>query len=184
MGKRLESTPRSRVRADANIPKRNLTGWRSGRLTVIRFSHMDANGHGSIWECKCDCGNTHFSRGTHLAQSKTLSCGCLRREMFDRWREDKHGDKNPQWKGGKINVDGYIKIITPFKDRFGKPRYKFEHRAVMEQFIERPLESHEAVHHKNGIKTDNRIENLELMTSLIHRGEVTCPHCQNKFNIR
>jgi hypothetical protein len=74
------------------------------------------------------------------------------------------------WKGGKVvNKAGYVEIRCD-----GHPRahtsgnYVYEHRLVMEAHLGRYLERWEHVHHKNGIKTDNRIENLELLTSSNH----------------
>jgi hypothetical protein len=58
---------------------------------------------------------------------------------------------------GTINSEGYVSL-----QRDGK-RVK-EHRYVMEQHLGRKLLANENIHHKNGNRADNRIENLELWT--------------------
>ena len=67
-----------------------------------------------------------------------------------------------RWKGGrKLHQNGYWRVYVGRKN--GEADYKFEHRLAVERFLGRQLLSTERVHHINGIKTDNRIENLMLL---------------------
>lgn len=81
----------------------------------------------------------------------------------------KRFENNNFWKGGRIFRHGYIKIKLghgePGTDAMG---YIPEHHLVMMKKIGRLIKKNECVHHINGIKTDNRIENLQLMTKVEH----------------
>lgn len=76
------------------------------------------------------------------------------------------GKNNPRWKGGKyITGDGYLDILTPNHPYCNSRGYVEEHRLVMEKHLGRVLLPTERIHHINGIKTDNRIENLMLFSN-------------------
>lgn len=71
-------------------------------------------------------------------------------------------DRNPNWNGGKRMANGYIMVLNrthPFCNNSG---YIYEHRLVMEKHLGRTLLPTEVVHHIDGNKTNNKIENLML----------------------
>lgn len=76
------------------------------------------------------------------------------------------GDKNGHWKGGTTrHKSGYIMVRAPDHPRSKSGPYVFEHILVMEDMLGRHLFDGETVHHINGVKDDNRPENLELWVS-------------------
>lgn len=80
------------------------------------------------------------------------------------------GELNPSFKNNPtISKDGYVMI-------WRNGMRMLEHRAVIEEHLNRPLLSSELVHHINGIKTDNRVENLMLVNGSNHRKEHVLPH--------
>ena len=70
--------------------------------------------------------------------------------------EPKRSDKR------NINANGYVVVYAPENPTSTMDGMALEHRLVMAAHLGRPLQRHENVHHKNGVRHDNRIENLEI----------------------
>ena len=72
----------------------------------------------------------------------------------------------PDYGTGRYLKNGYVMVFQKGHPRIVNSRYNyvFEHILIMEKYLDRYLALDENVHHKNGIKSDNSIDNLELWT--------------------
>lgn len=98
----------------------------------------------------------------------------------------KRGSAHWAWRGGKTKTDkGYIYSHAPEHPYHSKHGYVLEHRLVMEQKLGRYLLPFEKVHHLNGIKNDNRLENLILVSQANQSMyDELCSHCPLRKEIR
>lgn len=103
---------------------------------------------------------------------------------FRKGRRVPKGKEHWVWKGGRRkNLFGYIHIYKPVHP-FNRDSYVLEHRLVMEKHLGRYLKPFEKVHHKNGIRDDNRIKNLHLFIGNKNWYPKTCPKCGFEFLLK
>lgn len=111
-----------------------------------------------------DCGVVETVRVFHVRSSKCLCCKpCAGRR-----------NATKQWDGHVAGVlrayrrQGYVSLQLSYGPGRKRSFAIQQHRFVMERHLGRPLEDWEQVHHRNGVRDDNRLENLEVVHVRLH----------------
>ena len=134
----------------------------------IESQSQDNKGLTRIDRCCIDCGKKQrvlIYRFRSKEKTPTGRCQkCSRKRL--------KGDIHPMWSGGRaLDSHGYVQILCPGHPAAYNGRYVPEHRLVIEAKLGRYLFPNETIHHRNGVRDDNRPENLEVWFSRHGRGQ-------------
>lgn len=177
-GSRLKN---GRTQSCGCLKSPDLTGKRFGRLIVLHQDGFYITKDGKRlrqWKCKCDCGKTKTILGANLKRGRTLSCGCLNKELVLE-RIKKYNDYEIQEdyvimytsKGQMflVDLDDFWRVknicwhLTT--DGYLRGTIDYNKEMMLHDFI-MGCQNNMVVDHKHGKKSryDNRKENLRLAT--------------------
>ncbi len=135
------------------------------------------NSNRYIWAACIKCGKQRWVKINRDGNPKSRYCkNCVLKDAVK-----PKGEQSANWHGGKVKNGPYFMVIiypdNPFfvmaRKANSHPKwhtyYVEEHRLIMAKHLGRCLTSDEIVHHKNGVKDDNRIENLYLTERSKHK---------------
>ncbi|GGP13518.1 HNH endonuclease [Oceanobacillus neutriphilus] len=124
---------------------------------------------------RCEvCSDFFLTKKSHLERRKTCGqrCSNARKSIIYKGRLNPNfnnkGEESPLYKGPRINKYGYRLLCKPNHPNSDKRGYVLEHRYVLSEHLGRPLREDEIVHHKDGDKLNNDLDNLEIMDRSSH----------------
>jgi hypothetical protein len=127
-------------------------------MTTVRVPWNKSGIDICVWD---DCKNKHLAKGFCSKHYRA----------FKAWLDKDRAVDNRSKLNKQKDRDGYVLLYMPDHPNCSVSGLYSEHRFVMEQMLGRILAKGENVHHKNGIRNDNRPENLELWSSRQPKGQ-------------
>lgn len=126
---------------------KGMIPWNKGKKTGIIPKTAFKKGQRASIKTEFKKGKPSWNKGTHIWTGGGMKKGI-------------HvGKKSIAWKGGITHTSqGYV------EERYAPYKKNLQHRLVMEKHLGRKLDRFEIVHHKDFVKTNNSIENLEVMS--------------------
>lgn len=173
-----------RTRAMSQIPDNAARPL--GQIVRARDVPELAGKYGShlcIWAACEICGKRRWVLVKGTTPQSRVCYGC-RGVFMAGPRPHLRGAANPNYKpGAQLMKCGYLRVRIedddPLISMAGKDRRAYEHRYVMAKSLGRPLMPNEEVHHRDGNKLNNSLENLELL----EKGEHTRRHWQQGHRV-
>lgn len=132
-----------------------------------------------IYSACPSCGVTKWTQLYRYNLGEYLRC----RKCAARYSSH-YGNDHHNWKGGFTRDDGYVVIRILPNDDYYSMSYSgsiFEHRYIVARSLGRCLSGKEIVHHLNGVRDDNRLENLALVVRGNHEHQTLLKLAQSRI---
>ena len=154
-----------------------MSPWPDGNCVRCGISHdrKTIRGNFKIYCLPCSIEASRERDSIFLAEQK-------KKKRIRRIRERHMAEKiNCPIGFKKQEKTGYILVCVGKNNSQGKVLniWKLEHRLIYENALGRNLESGEVIHHRNGNKSDNRLENLQLLTTHTHSVGIETKHSED-----
>ena len=143
-----------------NCGKETFDKWHRNRIKLFCNNGCRGEYHHkeNTQNISCEiCGKKFNRPNCHIGTNNFCSRKCR-----NKWQSSLTANKSGRYKGGKVLQQGYMFI------KVGYRQYRQENRIKMEEHLNRKLKTTELVHHKDGNRLNNDINNLEIMSRSEH----------------
>jgi hypothetical protein len=143
----------------------------SSRIKRVRINLRCAPPPGMTFSGLCACGCGEHTRIAKTSRPKNSEYrGYPQRYVHGHHSRGKLRERSTRWKGGRnLSGHGYWRLYLPDHPSANKSGYVLEHRLVWETEHGQQVPNGCIVHHRDGNKTNNAIDNLELMPFRMHQ---------------